>query len=222
MNDVEQLIQAIQSNDQARARTLIEHEPTLASAKTPNGVSMMLFATYHGRHDILTSLLAHGVSLDIFEAAAIGSIERVIELIEEQPNLVNAFAADGFTPLGLAAFFGHANVAEFLLAHGANPNIASNNPQHVAPLNSAAAASQLDIARMLIVHDADVNAKQAGGFVPLHNAAQNGQIEMIELLLAHGAEVNAKADDGKTALTFASENKHEATAQLLKQRGALA
>jgi ankyrin repeat protein len=181
---------------------------------------MILLATYYGRNEIAQSLLAHGAPLNLFEASAVGAPDRVQELVTAQPYRIESFAVDGFTALGLAAFFGHADIVEFHLIRGADPNIASKNPRRVAPLNSAVAGQHLEIAKTLIAHKANVNAKQAGGFVPLHSAAQNGQIKMIELLLANGADVNAKGDDGKTALMFAIESKHDDAANLLRQRGA--
>lgn len=214
--NVQALIDTIKANDIAKARALIDAEPALASAKTQDGVSMILFATYYGRQEIASLLVAHVASLDIFEAGAIGDLARVKEIVGAQPDIVNAFAPDGFTPLGLGAFFGNSAVVEFLLTHAANPNRTSNNAQRVAPLNSAAAGQHWEIAKLLIEHGADVNGKQSGGFVPLHNAAQNGQIEMLELLLAHGADVNAKSDDGKTPLAFALENKHDDAVKLLR------
>ncbi len=51
--------------------------------------------------------LAAGRELDVFEASALGHAERLRELLDEDPSLANAWAGDGFQPLGLASFFGH-------------------------------------------------------------------------------------------------------------------
>ena len=47
----------------------------------------------------------------IFAAAAKGQTAELQSLIEKDPELVNAYSPDGFTPLGLAAFFGHAELS---------------------------------------------------------------------------------------------------------------
>ena len=214
------LIDAIKADTITKAKELIDAEPALATAKTPGGVTMILLATYYRRKEITAMLVARAPALDIFEACAVGNLARVKESVAAQPDIVNAFAPDGFFPLGLAAFFSHTDVADYMLAHGANPNLAANNPQRVTALHSATASTNLAIAKMLLARGVDVNARQVNRFVPLHNAAQNGHIEMIELLLAHGADVNAKSDDGKTPLAFALENKHAAAAKLLRQHGA--
>jgi uncharacterized protein len=208
-------IAAIQAGDDARVRQLLVEDDTLIEARTERGLSMLLLAVYSGQPEIAKTLIEHHAPLDIFEAAAIGNAERVGEWLDLQPNLVNAFAHDGFTPLGLGAFFGHRNVVELVLTRGANPNLASNNSQQVAPLNSAAAGQHLDIARVLIAQGADVNARQTGGFVPLHSAAQNGQIEMIRLLIEHAADLNAKSETGMTPFDYAIQANHNEAANLL-------
>ncbi|MBI5649715.1 MAG: ankyrin repeat domain-containing protein [Chloroflexi bacterium] len=215
---IQEIIAAIKAGDAARVRDLIAADPALASAQTENGVSLILLATYYGRRDIAQNLRAHIPALDLFEASAVGDRARVKEIVATQPQSVNTFAPDGFFPLGLAAFFGHTHVAEFLLANGADPNLAAQNSQRVAALHAATASRHLAIVQMLIARGAEVNARQAGGFVPLHAAAQNGQIEMIELLIANGADANARADDGKTPLAFALEEDHLDAATILRKQ----
>ena len=140
--------------------------------------------------------------------------------MDRQPALVNAYAQDGFQPLGLAAFFGNQAAVDYLLDRGAQVNSPSQNAMRVMPLHSAAASGQLEIARSLLAHGANPNSVQADGFVPLHAAAQNGQIEMVELLLSYGANLKIPTEDGKTALDFALENRHTRVANLLQERGA--
>ena len=214
----QEIIAAIKAGDAARVRDLIAADPARASAKTENGVSLILLATYYGHKDIAQILRAHIPALDLFEASAVGDLARIQAIIAAQPQSVNTFAPDGFFPLGLAAFFGSESVVEFLLAQGADPNLAAQNSQRVAAIHAATASRQLGIARMLIARGEDVNARQVNGFVPLHNAAQNGQIEMIELLIANGADANARADDGKTPLAFALEEDHLDAAAILRKQ----
>src|SRR6266513_2390385 len=65
---------------------------------------------------------AAGRELDIFEASALGRTERVRELLDADPSLVNRYGEDGFHPVGLASFFGHLETARLLYEHGADPN----------------------------------------------------------------------------------------------------
>lgn len=220
------LIEAIKRNDLTAASRLLDNDPTLANARSEDGLSMILWATYYGRANIVELLLNAGAQLDIFEASAVGNAERVAGWLAMKPELANSFAPDGFTPLGLAAFFGHLDVVNALLGAHADPNTPSNNIQQVAPLHSAVAAKHYEIAARLIESGANVNAKQQDGFTPLHGAAQNGDARIVELLLQHGADVNARVDKrasqfaNMTALDLARLANAPEVVALLQGRGA--
>ncbi|HEY2962359.1 MAG TPA: ankyrin repeat domain-containing protein [Pyrinomonadaceae bacterium] len=180
-----------------------------------NGLSEIMKALYHGKKDVVDELLASGVELNVYEAAATGQTERLRELIAEDPSLINSHAIDGFTPLGLAVFFGRAEAVNALLEAGADVNLASRESMKVAPLASASAAGQYEIARVLIAHGANVNARAAGDFTPLHESAASGRMEFARLLLDHGADVNARTTDGKTPVDYAREHNREEMVALL-------
>lgn len=215
-----ELFESIKANDAIRAQELLSLDPELANASLEGGPSVVLLAAYYGRKEIVELLLASGARLNLFEASAVGKLDRVDEILHDRPGMLNEYAPDGFTPLGLASFFGHTEVVKLLLARGAQVNLASNNAQHVMPLHSAVAARHFDIAKLLVEYGADVNAKQQEGYTPLHEAAQNGQLEMVMLLLEHGADPDGRMDDGRTPLTLAEQYGREQVADLLRRRGA--
>ena len=224
MNATQDMLEAVKAGDVTKVKALVEADPTLVNAKDESGNSAILLAAYYGRKDVVEVLLAHGAELNLFEASAVGDLDRVTSLVAEDPDLtaelVNSYAYDGFTPLGLASFFGHSDIVEFLLAQGAEINVASKNKMRVTPLHSAVASRHFGIAESLLAHGADVNAAQQDGYTPLHEAAQNGQMEMAELLLAHGANIDARKDDGQTPLAVAMEHGHMEVADLLRRHGA--
>lgn len=210
---------SIKSGKLSKVSELLEKDASLVNQKSEGCLSGVLVAMYYGQPEIADLLVSRGSQLDIFEASAVGRKERVEALIRVDPGLVNAFAKDGFQPLGLASFFGHTDIVESLLSHNAEVNSASKNPQRVMPLHSAVAGRHFEITQALLSKGADVNSRQAGGFTPLHGAAQNGDIAMVELLLTHKAEVNARDNKGKTPLTFALAKGHTSVSDLLKKRG---
>jgi ankyrin repeat protein len=210
------MIEAIKAGDADKVRALLSEDVTLANAKDADGTSAVLIATYWGKRDIKKILLAAKPELSVHEAAAVGDEARVMSWIKTQPELLEAYSQDGFTPLHLGAFFCHADVVKFLLARGANVNAISRNPMQLQALHSSAAASHIPITKLLLANGADVNAKQQGGFTPIHAAAQNGNAEMTKLLLEWGADPSAKTDEGKSARDFAAEGSHAEVTKLLE------
>lgn len=213
-----EFIDAAKQGDVAKVREMLEADRSLANAKDQNGMSVILLAAYYFQRDVVDELLASGVELSIFEAAATGQADRVRELTQENAALANAYSPDGFTALGLAAFFGHADIVDALLASGAEVNAASRETMKLTPLASALAVQRNDIARTLIEHGANVNAKGENDVTPLHTAAARGNIESATLLLNHGADVGATTTDGKTPLSYAEERNHPEMAEFLKRR----
>ncbi len=189
-------------------------DPALIYVKE-NGLSPVLLAAYHNEPAIASFLADKTVVLTIFEAAATGKINHVIRLLARDPQLVNAYADDGFQPLGLACFFGHYDTAEYLVKAGAPLNSPAHNDLKAAPLHSATAGRYEKIVKMLLDHGADPNVREQNGFTALHVAAQNNDVEIIHLLLLGGADLTLKSTSGKTAMDIAMGAGHEKATALL-------
>ncbi|GGJ72245.1 ankyrin repeat domain-containing protein [Deinococcus aquiradiocola] len=216
MSESATLFQAIQANDAATVTDLIEARADLLTATSPSGLSPLLFAAYYRRPQMAALLTELGAPVSAFEAAATGSGLHLESALQANPDLLHAFSPDGFTLLGLCAFFGHEAEARMLLALGADPNTVSQNAMLVAPLHSAAAGNHTALARMLLEAGATPDAAQHGGFTPLHSAAQNGNTDLVKLLLARGADPAARTDAGDDALALAVEGGHDEAAALLR------
>ncbi|GGK94435.1 ankyrin repeat domain-containing protein [Deinococcus radiotolerans] len=208
---------AIKTRDEALLRALVESDADLLSLPSPMGVSPVLFAVYYGRADMARVLVDLGAPLNVFEAAALGDEGALIRELDADPALVNGVSGDGFSPLGLAAFFGQADVAEALLSRGADVNAVSRNAMRVQPLHSAVAGGHGALARALVMAGADVNAAQQDDFTPLMAAAQNGDAGLALFLRQRGANVNAETADGRRAADFAREEGHAALADSLEE-----
>jgi uncharacterized protein len=217
VDNSKKLMEALRAGDKAGLEALLSAEPGLLRFAAPNGSSLMLVAAYYGHPELADVFLRHGAKADVFEASALGDLETVRRLVGGDRNLANAFAADGFYPLGLAAFFGHRAIVEFLLKNGADVSMAARNAQKVTALHGAVARRDVEIVKMLLEAGADANARQERGFAPLHDAAANGNATLVELLLKHGARADAKADDGKTPADMAAERGHKEMAERLKK-----
>ena len=219
MSDTTALFESITSGDVARLQALLALDPSLASARNERGQSAVLLAQYHHRREMVEVLMANGPDLDIFAAAAVGRRDRVDELLDDEPYLVGACGADGFTPLHLATYFGWDETVRLLIARGADVSAISENALRVQPLHNALAGGHIDIVDILIAAGASARARQGGGWTPLHAAVRNGNLDAIRLLLAHGADPNQPADDGTTALDLADRGAPRIAEVLRRARG---
>ena len=211
-----ELFEAITAGDDGLVRELVEARPELAEAHDGDGLSAVRRAVYAGRDDITGILIDANPALDVFDAAAVGRTRGLEALLAGEPALARATAADGFTALHLAAFFGHEDAAALLLEHGADANVVARNRElQVAPLHSAAAGGHGKIVALLLEYGADPNARQGGGFTPLHAAAQNGDGKSVEALLERGADRAARSDEGRTPAELAAAAGHAELAESL-------
>lgn len=175
-------------------------------------------ALYEGKTDEAQRIAEAQTDLDVLEAAAMGDVERLRMLLDEDPSLANAWSDDGFTPLHYAAFFGQPEATKLLAERGAQLEARSTNEQFAldaSPLHSAAAAGELQVIEVLLDAGADVNAVQHGGYTPLLEAAASGKAELAELLLARGADPSATLEDGRNAVDLATAGGHAELAERL-------
>jgi len=211
-------IDAIKAGEYERVKAMVSADPTLIDARSRTGDSAILTAVYHRQKEIVNLLVARGAALSLFEACAAGEIERVERLLDA--SIINSYSTDGWTPLHLAAFFGHAKIAELLIAHDADVLARSRGPNGNTPLHAALAGNHKFVAGLLIGHGADVNAPDAQGWRPLHLAAANNNMDAIKALIAQGADVHEPNGEAKTPLSLATEKNHREAAALLRRFGA--
>jgi ankyrin repeat protein len=214
----QRLLDAIKAGRVEEAMSLARENPTLLKARDPNGASPILVAVYYQKLDVAKALADAAGTLDIFEASALGRVDRIAPLLHENPSLVSAYAPDGFYPVGLAAFFGHLDAVKTLIAAGADIHAAAKNAFKVQAIHAAVASKNLDIVRAVLEAGADPNAAQQQGFRPIHEAGSSGSRELAELLLKYGADATQKGDSGKNAIDIAREKGHAEFAEWLANR----
>jgi hypothetical protein len=152
-------------------------------------------------------LQRRGFLFGIHNAARVGNVSRVGELLKRDPSLVNSRDTAGNTPLHCAIGYFELGVVETLLAHGADVNAPDNNgttPLHIlaagVPPNpppppksvqSPGASLQdihLKIAQLLLSRGADLDARTTWGWTPLETAQNSDATYMVKLLTEHDSK----------------------------------
>ena len=159
---------------------------------------------------------------DIHAAATAGDTDEVAAILSMDNRLTRTFDAGGWSPLHLAAHYGHVETVRLLLHNNAPVDQRSRNQMANTALHAALAggdsAKRNEVARTLIAAGADVNATQHGGWAPIHEAAMVGDRAMVDYLLAKGASAAVTNDAGATPAAVARERGHAALADYLEQR----
>lgn len=220
MSTIDDFWAAVGAGDEALVRKLVRADPSLASARTPQGHSAVLAAAYGGNAAVARALADEGAPLTLFEAAVVGDAGKVEAALAADPEGARAFSPDGFTALHLSVFFGQTAVMRLLLERGAEVNVTAQNSMKVRPIHSAAAfrdeARGLEMVTALVEAGAELNVAQEGGWTPLHQAAAHGEARLVEFLLRHGADPAARSDDGRVPAQMAEESGHTEAASALR------
>jgi RNA polymerase sigma factor (sigma-70 family) len=215
------ILKAARSGDLVLVRKLLEQDPRLLTAKDRLGNTALILAVDSGHQEVAELLLSSGVNPDIYEAAAIGKTDLVASYGQSKRDLLDSYSPEGFTPLALAAHFGHREAVEFLLDSNVAIDAVSRNELGVTPLHAALYGRKRDIARLLVERGANVRLKRGGkkiprsGWTALHYAAAHGYVELIPLLIDAGADVNATDDEHRTPFMVASAEHQDTIAKLL-------
>jgi len=80
----------------------------------------------------------------------------------------------------------------------------------LTPLFHAAAVGNLEIIRVLLEHNVDVNSRTKNGQTPMHSAisyrrSKGDYPQVVQFLLEHGANPNARDNNRRTPLHLVSE-----------------
>ncbi len=133
-------------------------------------------------------LLARGAAHDLTIAAALGDIDRIVAMLDEDPKRISETRPNGRRPLSAAVEFGHERIVRLLIERGADPTWpdADGSPRGAA-LHAAARAGNRPLVELLLAHGADPN-----GYV---DSAGNATFaaktpELRALLMAHGGKVD--------------------------------
>ena len=236
---------AAAGNFSAEIETLKELGADLNS-RSDGGFTALLFAVREGRLEAVQTLLKLGANVNdtIQPQKAPGQPQRMpANYVDKNVNrgrMINAVSGlplrpagpEGTSALVLAIANAHFTLAKYLIDQGADVNAAAQGwtpliqleyarrPNHgkgLPPPESTDSFDTLELAKILLAHGADPNARQAKeindgqrnyqnrvGATAFFMAAKDADIPMMRLLAEHGADPLIKTEDGATALAAAA------------------
>jgi ankyrin repeat protein len=168
--------------DFQRLQELLAEYPTVLNADATWHETAIEAAAQMGRVDMVEYLLAAGAPLDICTAAMLGRRADVAAFLDADPAAVHATGAHGIPALYYPAVANHPDIAEDLLARGADVNAGAGGN---TPLHGAAMFGQPEMAAWLLAHGADPAARDYNGKTPLEVALDSNQAAVADLLRAH-------------------------------------
>src|SRR6266849_5755367 len=125
----EHAFELLQAGDADGLRRILQQDPAHSEARDSAGVSLLMHSLYRGRRDLAELIASKKQALDIFEAAALGRLDR----LRDAASAINSRSKDGFTALHFACFFGQPDAARRLIENGAAVDAVAANPTQVMP-----------------------------------------------------------------------------------------
>ncbi len=149
--------------------------------------------------------------------------QAVRALVQQNPRCLLEMEGDsaGFTPLHTACERGFQDMADLLLALGADVNVRARNGE--TPLITAVAERGKDnqsLALFFIASGADVKVANDDGWTALHYAANENMPTLAQALIDKGAAADAKTVEGETPLDIALKQHSQEVVQVLLKNGA--
>jgi len=153
------------------------------------------------------------------QSGDLAAVEDLLKGVAESNPLVVFPGGRQSLALDWAVFHRQAEVVDFLLRRGADPN--SRTPEGVVALITAAMLGFTDLVRLLLERGADPNhIDPDGAGTPLMAAVEDGYLDVVDLLLASGADPNIRTGD-ESALSIARSQGRKRVIRRLLAAGAV-
>ncbi|XP_067054501.1 fibronectin type 3 and ankyrin repeat domains protein 1-like isoform X2 [Acropora muricata] len=190
------------------------------------GLSPLMIAAQKGYVDVAKVLLENSADVNfqsksgktpLMMASFSGNLE-VAQLLRQHNAYWDVVDRTGSTALHWAADGANLDVIRWMLQNGCSVDIKDETSGWTPLMRVAAVSGNVNVAKVLIHHGANVHTMDKEGKTTLMNAALNGFEALVKLLVKKGVSVMLKSEHGKTALDFAKSFERERVVQFLQEQ----
>ncbi len=143
----------------------------------------------HEADPLLSTKLPYSDCCQPIHCAAKAGLISIASLLIYLFVPVDALGEYDRTPLHIACFKGHLELASLLLTHGANVNAQTNcEDGSKTPLHDAVFNLNEQMISVLFEHGTEVTIQDSNGDTPLHNAVRAGSVDILGLLVTYWQE----------------------------------
>ena len=198
------ILQALKLNKFSEAEQLIINGHQI-NEQDESGLSSLHIATLKGNSAIVHRLLEAGSNPNIRTTTDPEYDDEEDLGDDANETIMNKLRGLGNkTPLHIAAKEGFYDIAQLLIAYGADTNILDAGL--CTPLHWSANRGDLKFVRLLLENKSNPNARDLAWSTPLHEATRKNHFEVVKLLMNYKADPYIKDIAEQSAIEIAQTN----------------
>ncbi|XP_071082120.1 uncharacterized protein [Haliotis cracherodii] len=202
-------------------RAIVQHlvSPSNINTRGQNGYTPIMIAAVFGHQNVFDLLvskqadptLVNNDGDSLLHAACQGGNKAIVQHLVS-PSIINTRGQNGYTPIMIAAVFGHQSVFDLLVSKQADLTLVNNNGDSL--LHVACQGGNRAIVQHL-VSTSNINARGQKGYTPIMITAVCGHQSVFDLLVSKQADMTLVDNNGNSSLHFACQGGNKAIVQHL-------
>ena len=212
------LMYAASSNAKKILNLLIEHNADI-NIQTKSGYTALILAAMHNHINIVKILIKN--KADVFARDGYG--RRCLYYADENWNaemyeIFKKYHDDEYkksTQFIFDVLYSKTDEINKYISEGGDINFQDDNG-----LTALTVVEKIEIAKILLDNNADINKKGRDGYTPLMMAVRRDNINLVEFFIENNADLNMYDPEGNTALIVAAQNHKYDIFELLLKNGA--
>ncbi|XP_048255952.1 uncharacterized protein LOC124149448 [Haliotis rufescens] len=202
-------------------KAIVQHlvSPSNINTRGRNAYTPVMMAAFRGHQSVFDLLVSKQADLtlvnndgdSLLHVACQGGNKAIVQHLVSSSN-INTRGQNGYTPVMVAAFWGHQSVFDLLVSKQADLTLVDNDGDSL--LHFACQGGNEAIVQHL-VSSSDINTRRLNGVTPVMMAAFWGHQSVFDLLVSEQADLTLLDNNGDSLLHFACKGGNKAIVQHL-------